>query len=158
LGILLQQGIGDTIRISLTPSPCGKRSEEAEACKLLLQTMNFRSFRPMVTSCPGCGRTSSDLYQKLAEDVNRYIDEKLPEWKTKYPAVVNLKIAVMGCVVNGPGESKMADIGICLPGRSEKPIAQVYKNQNLFKTLEGNNISKQFTEILEEFVPHYSSQ
>lgn len=152
LGILLQQGIGDTIRISLTPTPDSKRSDEVEACKLLLQTMGYRYFKPMVTSCPGCGRTSNTLYQEMAEKVGEYIDQRMPKWKEKYPGVVEMKVAVMGCVVNGPGESKYADIGISLPGKMEKPVAPVIIDGKPFKTLQGENIIQEFQEILEDFV------
>lgn len=152
LGILLKKGIGNTIRYSLTPAPAGKRSDEVEACKLLLQTLGLRSFKPLVTSCPGCGRTSNDLYQKMAEEITAYIDERMPEWKEKYPGVEKLKIAVMGCVVNGPGESQYADIGISLPGTSEKPVAMVYVKGKLVKSLRGENIAEEFTSFFETFV------
>lgn len=152
LGILLNQGIGDTIRISLTPTPNSKRSDEVEACKLLLQTMGFRHFKPMVTSCPGCGRTSNTLYQEMAEEIGKYIDERMPEWKEKYPSVVEMKVAVMGCVVNGPGESKYADIGISLPGKMEKPVAPVIIHGEEHSTLQGDNIIQEFKKILETFV------
>lgn len=152
LGILLQQGIGDTIRISLTPTPSSKRSEEVEACQLLLQTMGFRHFKPMVTSCPGCGRTSNTLYQEMAEEIGKFIDERMPEWREKFPGVEEMKVAVMGCVVNGPGESKYADIGISLPGKMEKPVAPVIIDGKEFKTLQGENIIQEFKDILEEYV------
>lgn len=152
MGILLQQGIGDTIRISLTPRPNGKRSEEVEACKLLLQTMNFRHFKPLVTSCPGCGRTSNTLYQEMAQEIEQYIDERMPTWKDKYPSVAQMKVAIMGCVVNGPGESKHADIGISLPGKMENPVAPVIIRGEAFKMLEGDNIIQEFKDILEDFV------
>lgn len=154
LGILLNQGIGNTIRISLTPRPDGKRTEEVEACKLLLQTMGFRHFKPMVTSCPGCGRTSNSLYQEMADEIGKYIDDRMPEWGQKYPGVVNMKVAVMGCVVNGPGESKYADIGISLPGKMENPKAPVITRGVQSHLLEGENIIDQFKVILEEFVHH----
>lgn len=152
LAILLQQGIGDTIRYSLTPSPDGKRTDEVEACKLLLQTLGLRSFKPLVTSCPGCGRTSNDLYQKMAAEITAYIDERMLEWKVQYPGVEKLKIAVMGCVVNGPGESQHADIGISLPGKSEKPVAVVYVKGKIFKNLQGSDITQQFKELLDSHV------
>ncbi len=152
LGILLHQGIGNTIRISLTPTPSSKRSDEVEACKLLLQTMDFRHFKPMVTSCPGCGRTSNKLYQEMAEEICKYIDERMPTWSIKYPSVVEMKVAVMGCVVNGPGESKYADIGISLPGKMEKPVAPVIIRGEEYTTLEGENIIQEFKDILEDFV------
>jgi len=152
LGILLQQGIGDTIRISLTPSPEGKRSDEVEACKLLLQTLGIRSFKPLVTSCPGCGRTSNDLYQRMAKEISEYIDERMPVWKKKYPGVEEMKVAVMGCVVNGPGESQHADIGISLPGKLENPVAQVYVRGKPVKSLKGDRIVDEFKEMIEECV------
>lgn len=152
LGILLQKKIGDTIRISLTPTPNGNRSDEVEACKLLLQTLGLRSFKPLVTSCPGCGRTSNDLYQKMAAEITTYIDERMPDWKEKYPGVEKLKIAVMGCVVNGPGESQHADIGISLPGRSENPVAMVYVKGKLVKSLKGEKISEEFKSLVEELI------
>lgn len=152
LAILLDKGIGDTIRISLTPSPSSKRSDEVEACQLLLQTMGIRSFKPLVTSCPGCGRTSNNLYQKMAEDITEYIDERIPTWSQEYPGVEEMKVAVMGCIVNGPGESQHADIGISLPGKSESPMAQVYRNGELFRTLKGENVIQDFKELMEEHV------
>ncbi|MDP3976270.1 MAG: flavodoxin-dependent (E)-4-hydroxy-3-methylbut-2-enyl-diphosphate synthase [bacterium] len=152
LAILLQQGIGDTIRISLTPTPDRPRTDEVEACKLLLQTMGIRSFKPLVTSCPGCGRTSNEFYQKLAQEVNRHIEKKMKNWKEQYPGVEKLIISVMGCVVNGPGESKHADIGISLPGDMEKPVAHVYKDQTLFKTLQGKRITEEFIVLLDDYI------
>ncbi|MFA5060184.1 MAG: flavodoxin-dependent (E)-4-hydroxy-3-methylbut-2-enyl-diphosphate synthase [Candidatus Omnitrophota bacterium] len=152
LSILLQKGIGDTIRVSLTPQPGIKRSREVEVCKNLLQAMGFRYFAPSVTSCPGCGRTSSDYFQFLAKDINEHIERRMPAWKKQYPGVEELKIAVMGCVVNGPGESRHADIGISLPGTSEKPIAPVYVDGKEFKTLKGENIKEEFITILEEYL------
>lgn len=152
LSILLQQGIGDTLRVSLTPEPGASRAKEVEICQLILQSLGVRNFRPMVTSCPGCGRTSSDYFQKLAKQVNDYINQKMPEWKQKYPGVEALKIAVMGCVVNGPGESKHADIGISLPGKTEQPVAPVYIDGKQFAVLEGQNIPQKFMQILEEYI------
>lgn len=152
LAILLQQGIGDTIRISLTPAPGQPRAKEVEACKTLLQSMGYRHFRPQVTSCPGCGRTDSTFFQELAEEVNQHIDKKLTEWKEKYPKVAQLNVAVMGCVVNGPGESKHADIAISLPGTGEEKMAPVFVHGKYFKTLTGDDLSKQFITILEKFV------
>jgi len=152
LGILLQKGIGDTIRISLTPEPGAARSKEVENCQLLLQTMSFRQFKPMVTSCPGCGRTSKGFFRELAKEVNEHVTKKMPEWKELYPGVEALKIAVMGCIVNGPGESKHADIGISLPGNAEKPIAPVYIEGKLYDNLKGEDISKQFLDILENYI------
>ena len=152
LGILLQQGIGDTIRVSLTPQPGVKRSREVEVCKHLLQSLGLRYFKPSVTSCPGCGRTTSNFFQILARDINEHIERKMPLWKKEYPGVEHLKIAVMGCVVNGPGESRHADIGISLPGTSEKPIAPVFVDGKEFKMLKGERIKEEFVEILENFI------
>lgn len=152
LAILLQQGLGDTIRISLTPTHERPRSEEVEACKILLQSMGYRHFKPEVTSCPGCGRTDSHFFQELADEVNNHIDLKMTEWQKKYPGVEQLKIAVMGCVVNGPGESKHADIAISLPGRAEKPVAPIYINGEFTQSLQGENIPEQFIQILEEYI------
>jgi len=158
LGILLQQGIGDTIRVSLTPQPGVKRSREVEICKALLQSLGLRYFKPSVTSCPGCGRTTSNFFQILAKDINEHIERKMPHWKKKYPGVERLKIAVMGCVVNGPGESRHADIGISLPGTSEQPIAPVYVDGKEFKTLKGERIKENFIEILEHFIQEKCSK
>ncbi len=152
LAVLLQQGIGDTIRISLTPEPGAPRSREVEACQLILQTIGLRSFRPIVSSCPGCGRTSSDFFQHLAKQVNDHIAQKMPEWKRKYPGVEALQIAVMGCIVNGPGESKHADIGISLPGKTEQPIAPVYIGGQQYCVLKGKNIPQEFLNILEKYI------
>lgn len=152
LSILLQQGIGDTIRVSLTPEPNVSRAREVEVCKELLQSMGFRYFSPSVTSCPGCGRTSSNYFQYLAQDINAHIKLKMPLWKAQYPGVEQLKIAVMGCVVNGPGESRHAHIGISLPGASEKPIAPVYVDGKEFVTLKGEGIKQEFIDILENYI------
>ncbi|PIR55226.1 4-hydroxy-3-methylbut-2-en-1-yl diphosphate synthase [Candidatus Peregrinibacteria bacterium CG10_big_fil_rev_8_21_14_0_10_36_19] len=152
LSILLNQGIGDTIRISLTPTPEEPRTKEVEACKTLLQALGYKNFQPKVTSCPGCGRTGSHFFQELAQEVNFHITEKMKDWKTKYPGVEDLKIAVMGCVVNGPGESKHSDIAISLPGKMEKPVAPVYIKGEYLKSLQGSNISNEFIEILEDFI------
>ncbi len=152
LSILLQEGIGDTIRVSLTPQPNVPRAKEVEVCKEILQAMGFRYFAPSVTSCPGCGRTSSDYFQYLARDINDYIKLKMPFWKNKHPGIEQLKIAVMGCVVNGPGESKHADIGISLPGASEKPIAPVYVDGKESVTLKGDRIKEEFIIILEDYI------
>lgn len=149
LGVLLQHGIGDTIRISLTPAPGESRTREVEACQLLLQSIGLRQFRPIVTSCPGCGRTGSDLFQHLTSEVNDYIRQKMPEWKRQHRGVENLKVAVMGCVVNGPGESRHADIALSLPGKSEEPMATVFVKGKLFKTLRGGDLGKEFLKILE---------
>ena len=152
LAILLQQGIGDTIRVSLTPQPGVKRSKEVEVCKHLLQSLGLRYFKPSVTSCPGCGRTTSNFFQILAKNINEHIERKMPLWKKKYPGVERLKIAVMGCVVNGPGESRHADIGISLPGTSEQPIAPVYVDGKEYKTLKGDLIEDEFIGILEGYI------
>ncbi len=152
LAVLLQQGIGDTIRISLTPTPGKPRSQEVEACKTLLQSMGYRHFKPQVTSCPGCGRTDSTFFQELAKEVNDHIAKKMAQWKEKYPGVEELKIAVMGCVVNGPGESKYADIAISLPGKSEQKVAPVYIEGKFSQSLKGDNIPEEFLEILENFI------
>ena len=152
LGILLHQGIGDTIRISLTPAPGQPRAAEVRACKTLLQALGLRHFRPQVTSCPGCGRTDSTFFQELAKEVNAHIDSKMKEWKKLYPKVAEMKVAVMGCVVNGPGESKHADIAISLPGRGEEKMAPVFIQGRYFKTLTGDDLPQQFITILENFV------
>jgi (E)-4-hydroxy-3-methylbut-2-enyl-diphosphate synthase len=152
LAILLQKGIGDTIRISLTPEPGASRDLEVKACKTLLQSMGLRYFMPSVTSCPGCGRTNSDKFVYLAQDVTTYIESRMPEWKAHYPGVETMTVAVMGCVVNGPGESKHANIGISLPGSSEKPAIPVYQDGELFATLKGDDIQSQFIDILEAYV------
>ncbi len=152
LAILLQQGIGDTIRVSLTPQPNVHRSREVEVCKNLLQSLGLRYFAPSVTSCPGCGRTSSNYFQYLAKDINEHIARQMPVWKKEFPGVERLKIAVMGCVVNGPGESRHADIGISLPGASEKPIAPVYVDGKEIKILKGDRIKEEFIAILEDYL------
>ena len=152
LAILLQQGIGDTIRVSLTPQPGIPRSHEVEVCKNILQSMGLRYFRPSITSCPGCGRTTSDYFQYLAKDINEHIEKRMPDWKKKFNGVEKLKIAVMGCVVNGPGESRHANIGISLPGTSEKPIAPVYVDGQQFTTLKGENIKEEFIDILDNYI------
>ncbi len=157
LAILLQQGIGDTIRVSLTPQPGIPRSHEVEICKYLLQAMGLRYFKPSVTSCPGCGRTNSDYFQILARDINDHIDKNMPAWKKEFPGVERLKIAVMGCVVNGPGESRHADIGISLPGTSEKPIAPVHIDGKPFSILKGEHIKEEFIIILENYIRQRSS-
>ncbi len=156
MGILLQDGIGDTIRMSLTPGTglgeLADRTLEVRACQELLQALELNYFKPSVTSCPGCGRTSSSYFQELAEDINSHIQERINEWKPKYPGVEKLKIAVMGCIVNGPGESKYADIGISLPGDHEEPSAPVYIEGKLHKTLRGDNISNEFKDMLDSYI------
>ncbi len=152
LAILLQQGIGDTIRMSLTPEPGVSRALEVEGCKTLLQSMGLRYFRPSVTSCPGCGRTGSNFFIQLAQDINHYIENQMPVWRNQYQGVETMTVAVMGCVVNGPGESKYADIGISLPGIAETPHAPVYMDGKLYKTLRGDRIKDEFIEILEGYI------
>ncbi len=152
LGVLLDKDIGHTIRVSLTPLPGHNRTREVEVGKMILQSLGLRNFHPRVTSCPGCGRTSSDQFQHLALNINKRIQKSLPEWKIKYPGVENLKIAVMGCVVNGPGEAKNADIGISLPGKSESPFASVFVAGRHFQDLKGTDIEDQFWQILEDFI------
>lgn len=152
LSILLKEGIGDTIRISLTPTPTEPRTTEVEACKALLQSLGLRYYKPLITSCPGCGRTDSSFFQDLAKEVNDHVTKKMPVWQKKYPGVAQLKIAVMGCVVNGPGESKHADIAISLPGKLEKPVAPIYIHGKYVKSLSGEKIPQQFIKILEKFV------
>jgi (E)-4-hydroxy-3-methylbut-2-enyl-diphosphate synthase len=152
LGVLLQQGIGDTIRMSLTPEPGVSRDQEVRGCTSLLQAMGLRYFMPAITSCPGCGRTNSDKFVYLAKDVTDYIEKRMPDWKQKYPGVETLKVAVMGCVVNGPGESKYADIGISLPGSSEAPGIPIYVDGKLSQTLRGDDVTATFIDLLEAYV------
>jgi len=152
LAVLLKKGVGDTIRVSLTPRPGDPRTQEVEVCQNLLQTLELRSFTPRVISCPGCGRTMSRAYQALAEDVKNFIRKKTKKWNQAYPGVESLTVAVMGCVVNGPGESRHADIGISLPGASEKESAVVYADGQLFKKLKGQNLKKDFLYILERYI------
>jgi len=152
LAILLQEGIGDTIRVSLTPAPNGDRSEEVIVAQQILQSMGIRSFVPQVTACPGCGRTTSTLFQEMADDIGRYLREQMPIWRESYGGVEEMKVAVMGCVVNGPGESKHANIGISLPGTGEDPRAPVFVDGKLRTTLRGPNIVPDFIEILNQYV------
>ncbi|MGH7509934.1 MAG: flavodoxin-dependent (E)-4-hydroxy-3-methylbut-2-enyl-diphosphate synthase [Gemmatimonadales bacterium] len=152
LSILLQEGIGDTIRISLTPAPGGDRTEEVRVAQQVLQSLGLRSFTPQVTSCPGCGRTTSTFFQQMAQEIQDYLREKMPAWRSERPGVEDLKVAVMGCVVNGPGESKHADIGISLPGTFEEPKAPVYVDGRLLVTLRGDGIVAEFLGILEDYV------
>jgi len=152
MGILLQQGIGDTIRYSLTPEPGGDRTQEVRAAQELLQTMDIRAFVPVVTACPGCGRTTSTVFQELAKDVQDMIRERMPDWKSRYPGVEALNFAVMGCIVNGPGESKHADIGISLPGTGEQPAAPVFIDGKKAMTLRGPHIAADFKEIVEDYI------
>ncbi len=152
LAVLLQEGIGDTIRASLTPAPDGDRTEEVVVCQQILQSLGIRSFTPQVTACPGCGRTTSTFFQEMAEQIQRYLREQMPMWKQTRPGVEELRLAVMGCIVNGPGESKHADIGISLPGTFEEPKAPVYVDGRLFTTLKGDGIVREFIGILNDYV------
>ncbi|HEY8450331.1 MAG TPA: flavodoxin-dependent (E)-4-hydroxy-3-methylbut-2-enyl-diphosphate synthase [Bacillota bacterium] len=152
LAVLLQEGIGDTIRVSLTPSPGGDRAEEVRVAQQILQSLGLRSFTPQVTSCPGCGRTASTFFQQMAKDVQDYIQRRMPAWRQAYPGVEKLRVAVMGCVVNGPGESRHADIGISLPGRFEEPTAPVFVDGEKIATLRGEHIVEDFLQILEQYV------
>ncbi len=158
LSILLSEGIGDTIRVSLTPRPGGDRTEEVQVAQQILQSLGLRSFNPQVTSCPGCGRTTSTFFQHMAEDIQTYLREQMPVWRTHYPGVVDMKVAVMGCVVNGPGESKHANIGISLPGTFEEPKAPVYVDGKLAVTLRGDNIVPEFLQILDDYVERTYSE
>ncbi|MGH8252979.1 MAG: flavodoxin-dependent (E)-4-hydroxy-3-methylbut-2-enyl-diphosphate synthase, partial [Steroidobacteraceae bacterium] len=152
LGVLLQQGIGDTIRISLTPEPDGDRRREVIVAQELLQTMGLRSFAPLVTACPGCGRTTSTYFQSLAQSIQQHLRERMPEWRRMHVGVENLAVAVMGCVVNGPGESKYANIGISLPGTGERPVAPVYEDGVKTVTLKGDHIAEEFQQLVEQYV------
>lgn len=159
MGVLLQEGIGDTIRVSLTPAPGGDRSEEVRVAQQILQSLGIRSFTPQVTACPGCGRTTSTFFQEMAEQIQSYLREQMPVWKGRYSGVEEMKLAVMGCVVNGPGESKHANIGISLPGTFEEPKAPVYVDGRLFTTLKGDHIVAEFIKILDEYVDsHYTAR
>ena len=152
LGVLLQEGIGDTIRVSLTPAPGGDRSEEVRVAQQILQSLGLRSFTPQVTACPGCGRTTSTFFQEMAEQIQSYLREQMPLWKERYAGVEEMKVAVMGCVVNGPGESKHSNIGISLPGTFEEPKAPVFVDGRLMTTLKGDRIVAEFIQILDEYV------
>jgi (E)-4-hydroxy-3-methylbut-2-enyl-diphosphate synthase len=152
LAILLQEGIGDTIRVSLTPLPGGDRTEEVFVSQQILQSLGLRSFSPQVTACPGCGRTTSTFFQEMADRIQTYLRQQMPVWKTQYPGIEELRVAVMGCVVNGPGESKHSDIGISLPGTSEEPKAPVYVDGHLLRTLKGDRIIEEFIAILNDYV------
>jgi len=152
LSILLQQGIGDTIRISLTPEPGGDRTREVIVAQEILQSMNIRSFIPQIVACPGCGRTTSTVFQELAEKIERYIRDKMPEWSKNYSGVEDMRVAVMGCIVNGPGESKHANIGISLPGTGEQPAAPVFIDGEKKMTLRGENIAEDFKKIVNDYV------
>ena len=158
MGVLLQEGIGDTIRVSLTPEPNGDRTKEVIVAQELLQTMGLRSFTPMVSACPGCGRTTSTFFQELADKIQSYLRSQMPVWKSKYPGVEDMHVAVMGCVVNGPGESKLANIGISLPGSGEKPVAPVFVDGEKTVTLKGERIAEEFQAIVEDYVrSHYGA-
>ncbi|WP_260294888.1 flavodoxin-dependent (E)-4-hydroxy-3-methylbut-2-enyl-diphosphate synthase [Sedimenticola hydrogenitrophicus] len=156
LAVLLQEGIGDTIRISLTPEPGGARTQEVQVAQEILQSMGLRSFTPMVIACPGCGRTSSVFFQQLAQEIQDYLRAQMPQWRRQYPGVEEMKVAVMGCVVNGPGESKHANIGISLPGSGEVPVAPVYEDGEKTVTLKGEHIAEEFQQLVERYVErHY---
>ncbi|GAB7125641.1 flavodoxin-dependent (E)-4-hydroxy-3-methylbut-2-enyl-diphosphate synthase [Silvimonas sp. JCM 19000] len=152
LAVLMQDGFGDTIRISLTPEPGGDRAREVIVAQELLQTMGLRSFTPLVTACPGCGRTTSTVFQELAQGIQQYLREQMPIWRLQYPGVEDLKVAVMGCVVNGPGESKLADIGISLPGTGEVPVCPVYVDGEKTVTLKGDRVTEEFLAIVQDYV------
>ncbi|MGZ4812200.1 MAG: flavodoxin-dependent (E)-4-hydroxy-3-methylbut-2-enyl-diphosphate synthase [Terriglobales bacterium] len=157
IGVLLQEGIGDTIRVSLTPAPNGDRTEEVIVAQQILQSLGIRSFLPQVTACPGCGRTTSTFFQELADDIQSYVRRQMPEWKQQYHGVEEMTLAVMGCVVNGPGESKHANIGISLPGTFEEPVAPVFVDGKLTQTLRGDHIAQEFIRILDNYVEsHYA--
>jgi len=150
--VLLQQGIGDTIRVSLTPEPNGDRTREVIVAQELLQTMGLRAFTPMVIACPGCGRTTSTYFQELAQNIQGYLRQRMPEWRQSFDGVEEMTVAVMGCVVNGPGESKHANLGISLPGTGERPVAPVYEDGEKTVTLKGERIAEDFTELVEAYV------
>jgi (E)-4-hydroxy-3-methylbut-2-enyl-diphosphate synthase len=152
IGALLQAGIGDTIRVSLTPEPDGDRTQEVIVAQEILQTMGLRSFTPMVIACPGCGRTTSTYFQQLAQDIQSYIRHRMPEWRKTHDGVEEMNVAVMGCVVNGPGESKHANIGISLPGTGERPVAPVYEDGEKTVTLKGDDIAGDFQRLVEAYV------
>src|SRR5688572_29672656 len=158
LSVLLQEGIGDTIRVSLTPAPGGDRTEEVRTCQDILQSLGIRTFSPRVTACPGCGRTTSTVFQEMANDIQGYLSSRMSAWKAIYPGVEGLKVAVMGCVVNGPGESKHANVGISLPGTGEEPKAPVYVDGRLMTTLKGPTIVDDFIIILDEYVQNRFGQ
>ena len=152
LAVLLQEGIGDTIRVSLTPEPNGDRAKEVQVAQEILQTMGLRSFAPMVTACPGCGRTTSTYFQELADSIQIYLRASMPAWRAQYPGVETMQVAVMGCVVNGPGESKLANIGISLPGTGEVPVAPVFVDGQKTVTLKGDRIAEEFIAIVTDYV------
>jgi (E)-4-hydroxy-3-methylbut-2-enyl-diphosphate synthase len=152
MAVLLQEGIGDTIRVSLTPEPGGDRTKEVIVAQEMLQTMGLRSFAPMVIACPGCGRTTSTFFQELADRIQSYLRSQMPVWRSQYPGVEDMHVAVMGCVVNGPGESKQANVGISLPGSGENPVAPVYVDGVKTVTLKGGDIAGEFQRIIERYV------
>lgn len=152
LAVLLQEGIGDTLRVSLTPEPGGDRTREVVVAQEILQTMGLRAFTPLVTACPGCGRTTSTYFQELAQRIQSFLRDHMPEWRERYPGVEKLNVAVMGCVVNGPGESKLADIGISLPGSGERPVAPVYIDGERAMTLKGEHIAEEFQALIESYI------
>jgi (E)-4-hydroxy-3-methylbut-2-enyl-diphosphate synthase len=159
LSVLLQEGIGDTIRVSLTPAPNGDRTEEVIVSQQILQSLGIRSFTPQVTACPGCGRTTSTFFQEMADQIQTYLRDQMPLWKAGHPGVETMKVAVMGCVVNGPGESKHSNIGISLPGTFEEPKAPVYVDGRLMTTLKGDRIVAEFIGIMNEYVAsHYATE
>ena len=158
LAILLNQGIGDTIRVSLTPEPGASREREVKVAQQVLQSLGIRSFSPSVTACPGCGRTTSEYFQVLAQQIQQELDASMPVWKNDYAGVENMKVAVMGCVVNGPGESKHANIGMSLPGTGEQPVAPVYEDGLKTVTLKGENIAQEFIGLVKDYVKsHYGA-
>lgn len=158
MAVLLQEGIGDTVRVSLTPEPGGDRTREVIVAQEMLQTMGLRSFAPLVIACPGCGRTTSTVFQELADRIQGYLRAQMPEWRGLYPGVENMHVAVMGCVVNGPGESKQANIGISLPGSGETPVAPVFVDGVKTVTLKGDHIAEEFQRIVDQYVrDHYGT-
>ena len=152
MAVLLQQGIGDTIRVSLTPEPNGDRTQEVIVAQEILQTMGLRAFAPLVIACPGCGRTTSSYFQELAQQIQSHIRTRMPQWRREYAGVEEMTVAVMGCVVNGPGESKHANLGISLPGTGERPVAPVYEDGEKTVTLKGEHIADEFQQIVEQYV------
>jgi (E)-4-hydroxy-3-methylbut-2-enyl-diphosphate synthase len=152
MSVLLQEGIGDTIRVSLTPEPGGDRTREVVVAQEILQTMGLRSFTPLVIACPGCGRTTSTYFQELAQKIQSHLRDRMPQWRNRYAGVEQMSVAVMGCVVNGPGESKHADIGISLPGTGERPVAPVYIDGEKGPTLKGEGIAEEFQQLVEAYV------
>ena len=156
MAVLLQEGIGDTIRVSLTPEPGGDRSAEVRVCQEILQSLGLRAFMPRVIACPGCGRTTSSYFQELAQRVQQHVCQRMPEWQQSHVGVETMTVAVMGCVVNGPGESKHANVGISLPGTGERPVAPVYEDGEKTVTLKGERIAEEFQELVERYVArHY---